>query len=79
MGDHVSPISDTTILSSTGAQCKHVNHVATQLQYGAVTGVTAFICYLIVGLYHNPYICIVIGLTVLFTFTMLIKQRNNKR
>lgn len=78
MGDHISPISDTTILSSTGAQCKHVNHVATQLQYGAVTGITAFICYLIAGKNHNPYLCIVIGFAMIFAFTMIMKQVNIK-
>lgn len=48
-GDHISPISDTTILSSTGAGCDHISHVSTQMQYGIVVAVGAFICYLVSG------------------------------
>lgn len=48
-GDHVSPISDATILSSTGAQCNHLNHVFSQLQYGAVAALMTLFCYLVTG------------------------------
>lgn len=48
-GDHCSPISDTTILSSTGAGCKHINHVATQIPYAFTVGVICFIGYMIAG------------------------------
>lgn len=49
MGDHCAPTSDTTILSSTGAQCKHMNHVMTQIPYAAVAGGISFVLYLILG------------------------------
>ena len=49
MGDHCSPISDTTILSSTGAQCKHINHVMTQIPYAALAGAVSLVLYLIAG------------------------------
>ena len=49
MGDHCSPISDTSILSSAGAQCKHMNHVMTQMPYALVAGGTSFIIYIIAG------------------------------
>ena len=49
MGDHCSPISDTTILSSAGAQCKHMNHVMTQIPYAAVAGLASLVGYLIAG------------------------------
>ena len=49
MGDHCSPISDTTILSSTGAQCKHINHVMTQIPYAMLAGIMSLILYLIFG------------------------------
>ena len=49
MGDHCSPISDTTILSSTGAQCKHMSHVMTQIPYAALAGLLCIILYLIFG------------------------------
>ena len=49
MGDHCSPISDTTILSSAGAQCKHMNHVMTQIPYVSLTGAFCIVLYLVVG------------------------------
>lgn len=56
MGDHCSPIADTTILSSTGAQCKHLNHVMTQIPYAAFAGAFSAIGYLIAGpLYTRGY------------------------
>jgi len=48
-GDHCSPISDTTILSSTGARCRHIDHVSTQLPYALTVAVVCFIGYLISG------------------------------
>ncbi|MDE6960946.1 MAG: sodium:proton exchanger [Lachnospiraceae bacterium] len=54
-GDHCSPISDTTILSSTGAQCNLVEHVKTQLPYAVVNGVIAFLAYLLAGVTKSPY------------------------
>ena len=51
MGDHCSPISDTTILSSTGAQCKHMNHVMTQIPYAAVAGAVALVLYALAGIF----------------------------
>ena len=49
MGDHCSPISDTTILSSAGAQCKHMNHVMTQIPYATLAGLVSLVLYLVVG------------------------------
>lgn len=53
MGDHCSPIADTTILSSAGAQCKHMNHVMTQIPYAMLAGGASFVIYLIGGLLWN--------------------------
>lgn len=53
-GDHCSPISDTTILSSTGAECDLVDHIKTQLPYAAVNGVIAFVAYIIAGITKSP-------------------------
>ena len=50
MGDHCSPISDTTILSSTGSQCRHIDHVRTQLPYALVVGAASFVGYVVAGL-----------------------------
>ena len=55
-GDHVSPISDTTVLASVGAQCPHLEHVSTQAAYAGVTGLVAFIAYGLAGAYESPMV-----------------------
>ena len=55
-GDHASPISDTTILSSTGAGCPHLEHVATQMPYAITCAVCAFIGFLIGGVFLNLFV-----------------------
>ena len=69
-GDHISPISDTTILSSTGASCNHIEHVNTQIPYAMIAAGVAFVSYLIAGITNNGYIALVIGI-VLVTLIML--------
>lgn len=69
-GDHVSPISDTTILSSTGAQCNHLNHVSSQLQYGAVAAVFTFFCYFITGWINSALVGLFIGICGLLIFVL---------
>ena len=63
-GDHCSPISDTTILASTGAQCDHLKHVETQLPYATLVAVVCFFGYLAAGFVPNPWITI--SVSVLF-------------
>ena len=60
-GDHISPISDTTILSSAGAKCNHLRHVATQLPYATTVMVVCFVCYIVAGFTGNPLISLVLG------------------
>lgn len=71
-GDHCSPISDTTIMSSAGARCEHINHVSTQLPYAISVAVISFVMYVIAGFVPNAWICLPIGavLTVGFLFVM---------
>ena len=57
-GDHCSPISDTTILSSTGAECDLVEHVKTQLPYALVNGCIAFVCYIVAGFTRSPLVVV---------------------
>ena len=64
-GDHCSPISDTTIMSSAGAQCEHLLHVSTQLAYASYVAVVSFICYIIAGITKNPVAPLVVGVVVL--------------
>ncbi len=82
-GDHCSPISDTTIMASTGAQCDHVNHVSTQLPYAmTVAGVSA-VGYLLSGFVQNVFVVlgvsILLMLGVLFTIKMLTQSKTVKK
>ncbi len=69
-GDHCSPISDTTIMSSAGAQCDHINHVSTQIPYAVTVAVLSFVMFIISGFVPNALIVLPIGiaLTILFLF-----------
>lgn len=73
-GDHLSPISDTTILSSAGAECNHINHVDSQLQYGAVVAVCTLICYIIGSATKNAWIPLIAGIAMLLVFTLVMKK-----
>ena len=73
-GDHCSPISDTTIMSSAGAQCDHVNHVSTQLPYAISVAGISFITYLIAGFVRNVLIMLVIGFALMVATLYVIKQ-----
>lgn len=79
-GDHCSPISDTTIMASAGAQCEHVTHVSTQMPYAIVVAVISFINYIIAGFIRNPAVCLLIGVfitaVVLLTLKMTLNRRN---
>lgn len=59
MGDHASPISDTTVLASVGADCNHLNHVTTQAAYAGLTGSIAIIAFLLAGIYETPLVLFV--------------------
>jgi len=65
-GDHCSPISDTTIMSSAGAQCDHLAHVSTQMPYAMSCATVSAITYLIAGFIQNAVICLIIGVLLMF-------------
>lgn len=65
-GDHCSPISDTTILASTGAQCEHMRHVETQLPYATLVAGVCFVGYLVAGFVRNPWITVSVSVALLF-------------
>ena len=73
-GDHVSPISDTTIMASAGAQCEHVTHVTTQLPYVITVAAVSFVTYLIAGFVRNVLIMLVIGFALMVATLYVIKQ-----
>ena len=74
LGDHCSPISDTTIMSSAGAQVEHVNHVATQLPYAITVACLSFVCFVFAGFIQNWVVCLAIG--VVLTVGTLFAIRN---
>ncbi len=72
-GDHCSPISDTTIMASAGAQCDHVTHVSTQLPYAITVAAVSFICYIIAGLIPNAAIVLPIAVGLMIVTLLVIK------
>ena len=77
-GDHCSPISDTTIMSSAGGQCNHLNHVSTQLPYAISVAAISFVMYIIAGLVQNAIICLAIGIVVTLAFLFVMKKIADK-
>ena len=77
-GDHCSPISDTTIMSSAGAQCNHINHVNTQLPYAITVAAISFVCYVISGFVQNAAIMLAIGAVLTVGTILVIKVLTKK-
>ena len=77
MGDHCSPISDTTIMASSGAQCYHLNHVATQLPYAVTVAVVAFVNYIITAFIQVPFICLPIAIVSMVLVMLVIGKVNH--
>ena len=77
--DHCSPISDTTIMASAGAQCDHVNHVTTQLPYVITVAAVSFVTYLLVGFVQNAWITLPIGLALLIIVLLIIRGTQTNR
>ena len=78
MGDHCSPISDTTIMSSTGAQCNHLNHVGTQIPYVLTVAAVCFVSYLIAGFIQNVVINLIIAIILMVAVLFIIKYVTGK-
>ena len=73
-GDHCSPISDTTIMASAGAQCNHINHVNTQLPYAITCAAISFVTYIIAGFVQNAWIVLPIGIFLMLAVLFIIKK-----
>ncbi|MBP3617070.1 MAG: Na+/H+ antiporter NhaC family protein [Lachnospiraceae bacterium] len=80
-GDHCSPISDTTIMSSAGAQCVHVNHVSTQLPYAITVAAVSFVCFIVAGFVKNAVVCLALGVLLIvgFFFLLHLLDKSKKR
>ena len=73
-GDHCSPISDTTIMASAGAQCNHLNHVSTQLPYALTVAGISCVTYVVAGLSHSAVISLIVGAALLIFVLWLLKR-----
>ena len=78
-GDHVSPISDTTIMASAGAQCNHINHVSTQFPYAATVAAVSFVTYIVAGFVPNAYIVLPIGIVLMIATLLVIRSVTNRQ
>lgn len=78
-GDHSSPISDTTIMASAGAECHHVNHVNTQIPYVLVVAAISFVTYIVAGLTRSAVLSLLFGFVLTFGVFVLIKRRAKKK
>ena len=78
-GDHCSPISDTTIMASAGAQCNHINHVSTQLPYAITVAAISFVAYIIAGFINNWLIVLPIAIVMTIVTLFVIKLLTNKK
>ena len=77
-GDHVSPISDTTVMSSAGAQSNHLNHVSTQMQYAAIPAAVCLVGYLLAAVTRNWWLTLLISLVLLLGILTVMRSRSRK-
>ena len=78
-GDHCSPISDTTIMASAGAECDHIRHVSTQLPYAITVAIVSLVAYIISGFVRNWAICLIIGIVLMIGTLLVIKNISQKK
>ena len=78
-GDHLSPISDTTIMASAGAHCFHLNHVSTQLPYGITVAAVSFVSFIIAGLVQNVVVCMIIAVALMIGTLLVIRATVAKK
>ncbi len=78
-GDHCSPISDTTIMSSAGSQSNHINHVSTQLPYAITVALISFVVYLLAALVQNAFVLLPVGIILTLVTLFVIKQVSGKK
>ena len=78
-GDHCSPISDTTIMASAGANCNHVEHVSTQLPYALTVAAISFVLFLIAGFVQNAFVCLGIGLVLTIGTLFVLRNTVGKK
>ena len=77
-GDHISPISDTTIMASAGANVDHISHVSTQLPYALTVAAISFVCFIIAGFVRSAILCLFIGIVLIFAVLFFIRSRQGQ-
>ena len=77
-GDHCSPISDTTIMASAGAQCEHVNHVMTQLPYAVTCAAVSFVTYIVAGFVKTAWIALPVGIVLMLGAMLVLKMLSGR-
>ena len=78
-GDHISPISDTTILASTGANCNHIEHVSTQMPYALLVAACCLVGYIVAGLTSNGWLGLGVGFVLLMAALTVLLARFKKQ
>ncbi|MBQ9069512.1 MAG: hypothetical protein IJ131_10760, partial [Eggerthellaceae bacterium] len=78
-GDHISPISDTTIMASAGANVDHIEHVSTQMPYALTVAAVSFVCFLIAGFVQNWVVCLGIGLVLTIAVASVLSRSVGQR
>ena len=78
-GDHISPISDTTIMASAGANVDHIEHVSTQVPYALTVAAIAFVCFIVAGFTQNAVICLVIGIVLVIGTLFVLRNTVGKQ
>ncbi len=73
-GDHCSPISDTTVMASAGANVNHITHVSTQLPYAITVAAISFVCFIVAGFVQNAVICLILGIALVIVVLLVLKK-----
>ena len=78
-GDHCSPISDTTIMSSAGARCDHINHVSTQMPYSITVALVSFVCFILAGFIQNVWIVLPLAVVLMIVTLFVIRSVTRRK
>ena len=78
-GDHCSPISDTTIMASAGAECQHIEHVSTQLPYALTVAAVSFVGYILAGFVRNVWIVLPVSFILMFVVLNVLRMMQSKK
>ena len=78
-GDHISPISDTTVMASAGANVNHITHVSTQIPYAMTVAAISFICFILAGFVRNWVICLIVGVALIVGTLFVLRATKGKK